>query len=285
MINKMCDSVTTRARIAALVVPALWSSAGAQTWDLATDWSDEFNPNGPWSYNGNTGAPIETNLADYDPNTDHIFGSPQPAWADAIYPLNDHVPVWFKRVSDGAGIDMPVGAVGMHGNEGDDPAAWVGVSWTSPVDASVDVSGEVWYAHVSVSRSADWRVRLNDAVLSTGHVAWHDGSTSASPNSLSDGSGGAAALNTLRVGPGDEIVLEFRSVSTYACFLGVGLTISIDPCPADLNDDGLHDLMDVNLFVSAFIAGGALADLAQPYGLLDLADVTAFVMGFVAGCP
>lgn len=56
-------------------------------------------------------------------------------------------------------------------------------------------------------------------------------------------------------------------------------------CPADLNGDGLLDLVDINLFVLGFITQDPAADLAEPFGVFDLADITAFIAAFVAGCP
>jgi hypothetical protein len=208
-----------------LLLTFSWSG-GAQTWNLAADWSDASNPNGVWSYNGAPDTPITTSQIDWDPSGSTVFGSAQPAWAAAVWPENDHVPVWFKRISDTATIDIPIGSVGMHGNEWDDPNIWVGVVWTSPVTETINVTGGVWFAHTGVSRNADWRIRLNDAVLTTGNVSAGDGSSSSSPNSLLSGSGGASALQSLEVSAGDRITLEFISLTSFACFIGVDLTIS-----------------------------------------------------------
>ncbi|USN98619.1 MAG: hypothetical protein H6810_10670 [Phycisphaeraceae bacterium] len=269
----------------ALLIAASSSCVFGQTWDLVADWSDTDNPNGPWSYNGSPGVPITNHLDDYDPSTASAFGSPQPAWAEAVFPQNNHVPVWFKRVSDYSGFDIPIGAVGMHGTEADDPPQWVGVSWTSPVDEAVDLSGVVWYAHTGIQRSSNWQIRVNNIVITGGTVAWTDGSSSEFPIDLADGSGGALALDSIGVDPGDVITLEFKSFSTYACLLGVGLTITVDPCYADMNDDNLLDLADVNVFVSAFLSGAPVADIAEPFGVFDLADVLLFIDEFLAGCP
>ncbi|USN99011.1 MAG: hypothetical protein H6810_12820 [Phycisphaeraceae bacterium] len=58
-----------------------------------------------------------------------------------------------------------------------------------------------------------------------------------------------------------------------------------DCCPADLNGDGLLDLMDINTFVLGFSIQDPVADLAPPFGTFDLADINAFITAFVAGCP
>ncbi|MBZ0171691.1 MAG: hypothetical protein K8E66_04860, partial [Phycisphaerales bacterium] len=203
----------------------LAGSAGAQTWDLADDWSDALNPNGAWSYNGSTDTPISTSHADWDPTSD-VFGPAQPAWAATPYPQNDHVPMVFKRVSATSSIDVPIGRVGMHGNEWNDPDHWVGVVWTSPVAGMVDVSGAVWHAHTGYSRQADWRVRWNGTVLTTGSIAAGDGYSSSVPYDLLTGTGGTSALQSISVAVGDTITLEFISLTTFATFVGADLTVS-----------------------------------------------------------
>ncbi len=77
--------------------------------DLAADWSDTQNPNGAWTYTGNSGALLGTNQTDWDP-TPTIFGSPQKAWADAAFADAAHVPMWFQRTSDSTQLDIALGA-------------------------------------------------------------------------------------------------------------------------------------------------------------------------------
>jgi len=213
--------------ITLVALPIAFPGSGiTQVWDLATDWSNDFNPNGVWSYNGSTDTPITTYQSDWNPSNSAIFGSAQPAWAATPYPQNDHVPMLFKRVCDVSSIDIPVGKIGMHGNEWNDPDQWVGVVWTSPITGTINVSGGVWYAMTGHSRNADWQVRLNEIVLTTGNVAHSDGSSSTSPSDLLEGSGGAPALQSLSVNPGDTITLEFISLATIACFVGADFTIT-----------------------------------------------------------
>lgn len=54
-------------------------------------------------------------------------------------------------------------------------------------------------------------------------------------------------------------------------------------CEADLNGDGMLDLTDIGIFVTAFVMQDPVADLTGD-GVHDLADVNAFVTSFVAGC-
>ncbi|USN99977.1 MAG: trypsin-like peptidase domain-containing protein [Phycisphaeraceae bacterium] len=63
------------------------------------------------------------------------------------------------------------------------------------------------------------------------------------------------------------------------------LGVAPDTCLADLNGDGILDLVDVQMFIAAFLAHDAPADLAEPFGVWDLADIQAFIDSFIAGCP
>jgi len=203
--------------------------------DLATDWSDTQNPNGAWTYTGNNGTVLATNQADWD-TTSVIFGSPQKAWANSTFPDPGHVPMWFKRTSDSTQLDIAVGGVGMHGSEGF-TNAFVGVSWTSPTNGTVDITGGVWQA-IKVTddgvggnhqnRNSDWRVSLNGLELTGGNVSGTDAFSSLSPFDLLSGSGGATALSNLAISASDVITLEFISPNSFATFNGVDFTISLE---------------------------------------------------------
>jgi Putative binding domain, N-terminal len=194
------------------------------TYDLAAGWSDVINPNGVWSYNRAPAVAITNRVADWD-TSNNLFGSPQAAWAAAPYPAAGHVPMWFKRVSDSTTLDFPVGRVGMHGSE----TSNAGVTWTSPLDGAVDISGGVWQAAKTgahAGRSMNWRVLKNGLALTGGSVSSSDSFTSASPFVLQNGSGGAAALTHLNVSRGDVITLELFKASSFTSFVGVNLTIT-----------------------------------------------------------
>lgn len=63
------------------------------------------------------------------------------------------------------------------------------------------------------------------------------------------------------------------------------VNIDAATCLANLNDDCIVDLADINAFVTGFLAQDPGVDLAEPFGIIDLADINAFVTSFVAGCP
>mgnify|MGYP001997783713 CR=1 FL=1 len=60
-------------------------------------------------------------------------------------------------------------------------------------------------------------------------------------------------------------------------------TPPVDPCPADLDANGILDLADISAFVSGFPAQTADSDLNGD-GIWDLADVNLFVSIFQGGC-
>lgn len=57
------------------------------------------------------------------------------------------------------------------------------------------------------------------------------------------------------------------------------------PCYADLTDDGVLDLADLQQFLQSFVTGNEEADYLDPRGVWDLADLQFFVQEFVGGCP
>ena len=89
---------------------------------------------------------------------------------------------------------------------------------------------------------------------------------------------------------GGTVSGTFQNVNLPA---GFGITyepgrvvVSIgSPCVADINGDGVLDLVDISMFISAFLAQEPAADIAPPAGVFDLADLSAFVQAFQEGCP
>jgi hypothetical protein len=59
---------------------------------------------------------------------------------------------------------------------------------------------------------------------------------------------------------------------------------SINPCPADLNGDGMLNFFDVSAFLSAYQAQNPIADFTDD-GQFNFFDVSAFLSAYNAGCP
>ena len=60
--------------------------------------------------------------------------------------------------------------------------------------------------------------------------------------------------------------------------------LACEPCPADLNGDGVLNFFDVSAFLSAFNAMNPIADF-DGNGLFNFFDVSAFLSAYNAGCP
>jgi len=200
--------------------------------DLAADWSDTTNPNGVWSYNKRSGTPFTNHVDDWDAAHLNWFDTAQPAWADAIPQQAGHVPLWMKIASENnVGADWPIGSVVMHGVEGPQPAVWPGVTWTSPIDGMIQISGGVWMSGVS-ERSMLWQI-VRDAEMKTeGTIAGSTPYSSSTPFDFADGSGGLAAL-TMPVSEGTVITFQADKApsSPLAAGLGVNLTITATAIP------------------------------------------------------
>lgn len=99
-----------------LLFGAVQASASS-IYDLANDWSNTSNPNGPWSYNGGSN-PLPLELS-WDPSNVASFTGIQPAWAYAPQPSDlqakngNQVPFWLKSVGNSQ-FDMPAGKVIVH---------------------------------------------------------------------------------------------------------------------------------------------------------------------------
>lgn len=202
-------------------------AVGAVVYNLADDWSDTQNPNGPWSYNQGPNAPISTHWDNWHSNGSY----PQPTWAYAQAPYKGHVPVWYKAVAGGigpdGGIDTPPGIVGMHGTSGissvvSTPA---GVSWTSPFNTEIQISGGIWLANKAAGRSMAWTLYVNNSPVSSGNLTSSDPFNSDNHFLFENGTGGPSALSHV-VSAGDIINLEIVKTSLYADFVGIDLTIT-----------------------------------------------------------
>ncbi len=127
---------------------------------------------------------------------------------------------------------MPIGYVGMHGTEADDPDQWVGAAWTSPGEGTVNITGGVWMSYKShIGRNSDWQIRLNNEVITSGNVSYDDAYSSSSPFYFYLASGGPSALSDLFVQKGDIISLEFKSHTSWATFVGMEFIIDYSKVP------------------------------------------------------
>ncbi len=190
------------------------------TYDIASDWSDTQNPNGLWSYNDG-GGPIPNHI----PVDDPTFAQPRWAytgngpghivmWLKAIYPIND----WLE------GDVVTHTWDGSWGNGGDS-TPHSNVTWQSPQDGIIDISGSVWLA-VDRSRSVDWSLSVRGTTLTGGSLYSGDPYNRANPFDLSTGWSGASVLSNIPIYSGDIVKLTLATKSYLGEFTGINLTIT-----------------------------------------------------------
>lgn len=242
--------------------------------DLVSDWSDETNPNGVWSYNEGTNPLPAVEWWQRDLGRDlGGWDTAQPAWAEAEDASN-RLPVWFRsNGSETFTVDWLAGDVVMHSTDrGNGVGNGVGnVTWTSPLDGEVDIAGSVWIGR-DIERSNDWKLLLNGVELTDGSVAHGDEFSRQSPFSFEVGSGGSTVLRDVPVFTGDVLELRIERTSYLGDFVGVNMTISsIVPQPdltvssVELDEEGTSPVISVRLGN----AGSAVADAGVSVAFYD----------------
>ncbi len=202
------------------------TASGRDRYDLATDWGDSANPNGPWTYREGTNA--LPRVAAWQ-RGDGTYSGEQPGWARSESG-DDRVPLWYRTLgleNFGSPVDVRVGDVLVHTNN--DPTLTgngnANVVWTSPRAGMVDVDGALWIPR-DIGRSNDWFVYLNSTLLTQGSLATGSGHDRAHPLRLAAGSGGGTALRGLPVVAGDEVRLEFVKSASFGDLVGVNLSVA-----------------------------------------------------------
>jgi hypothetical protein len=198
------------------------------TWDLRSDWSDTTNPNGAWTYKaGNAVLPrvAQWPLAPPSP--------PLGGWGVT------NLPFWFKSTTSPAGVDWQVGDVVVHTQDDFNGAGngTANITWTSPLNGAVNITGNAWMAAEIDSiaggpRGNRWNLYVRNALVSTGTVASGDVYSRANPFLFAAGSGGPGPLANVPVSVGDKITLEVVRTSVDGYFVGTNLTITAVPEPS-----------------------------------------------------
>lgn len=197
----------------------------AQVWDLKTNWSDSYNPNGVWTYREGTNALPHVNAWTSSQNS--FSPNSQAGWAKTEN-SNTFLPCWFKSSVGTTFVkDWQIGDVVVHST---DPGNGYGngvanVVWTSPISGYVTIVGGVWLGR-DINRANNWELYFKNNQISSGYVHAGDGYSRTNPCSFSSGSGGPNALVRLPVSVGDKIQLNIvKDSSRDADFAGVNLTI------------------------------------------------------------
>ena len=210
-------------------------SAAVLSWDVGDDFSNILNPNGVWAFReGENVLPQTANWSG--------LVVVQPAWSRQDLGVN-FLPSWMKSVvdnplgSDGTTIDVRTGDVFVHSTDNfRGPGGVANVTWTSPIDGVISVSGAAWITR-DIGRSNTWELFLNGVSLSSGSVFSGDPFDRDNPFDFATGSGGGSALLNLAVSTGDVLRLDIARTSSAGDLVGVELTIdavSAIPIPAAL---------------------------------------------------
>jgi len=231
--------------LAALVVTSvlLAGVAQAQQYNLADDWSDVNNPNGPWTLDKAPGQLFTVVQPDWYGN-----GTNQPAWADAPgpdpFPPNPLAPMWAKAIGDVGTLTgdavyssfVDAGTVIMHSAEdfrtGTDFSSLV---WTSPGTGTAHIDGGLWIAK-AFDRPHQWELRKNGISFTSGGLSQADPYDKTNPFLFAAGSGGASAVD-VAVAQNDELeLLIYKSGSYYTpgTFVGMNYQIRFVPEPTSL---------------------------------------------------
>ena len=231
--------------------------------DLASEWSDEQNPNGVWRYREGI------NDLPFQPNTVSVSGIDHGLWAVSNVP-GTFLPLWGRSQIDGPAsggsvLDLRVGDVFMHSTDGNGQGNGVGnVVWTSPFKGVIDVRGAVWMVR-DIGRANSWRILMNGSELFRGSVSsgdqYHRGNPlrfgywrfarvcrqffpNPCPPPIETGVG-RSDLSNLRVSTNDEIELQVARISLAGDFVGAVLQILATPDPVtDADGDGIPDEAD-----------------------------------------
>jgi glucose/arabinose dehydrogenase len=162
---------------------------------------------------------------------------------------------------------------------------------------------------------------LSDSMCPSGTAAFSVSASSASPlsyqwqwqpagatngwvnlvNGVVPGVGTVSGANTTDVGilepmvgiavaGGLSLAIDLRCTVTNACGSVNSAVATLTICPADMNCDDGVDISDLLLFLAAFEAGSAAADLdngtltGTPDGGIDISDLLFFLAHFEGGC-
>jgi len=207
------------------------TAADIYQYSLVNDWSDVQNPNGVWSYNLNN-APITTH---------QTFWWGQAGWGylwfsdggilKGSYPANQSDP-WGDPT--GTAHDWQDGDVVMHALSvpyGGD-TTFLNVTWTSPADGTIDISGRAWDAKVFADRVISWSLMVGGQTIAERSSVYglyrNDAGAQFESNLI-----GGSQLTGIPVVQGE--VVEFRTValSYYGHYVGIqeDITLTVIPEP------------------------------------------------------
>jgi hypothetical protein len=184
------------------------AQASAQTWDLKNDWSDTNNPNGVWEYTDGGGNVLTSSFN--SPNND--FAPPQQMWGSLVF-SGAGGPNIFRSVSTAGGWQAGDIITYVSGFAYGFDSSSSAVSWTSPTNGFVNITGDAWYAFGTSGvdwREDDWWLSTNGTVITQSGQRFGDTTSfnRATPFLFYQGTGGPSVLQNIPVHVGDVITLN-----------------------------------------------------------------------------
>jgi hypothetical protein len=189
-------------------------------YDVTKDWSNTSNPNGVWSYNQNTNPITQF----------QTFWWGQPGWGyiwigeGCVFKANPYptgmMDPWGSPLTPPH--DWKTGAITMHALSppyGGD-TTFVNVTWTSPGDGTIDISGRAWDAQIFADRDMSWSLTVGGNTVaqrsSIRGIFHKDKAARFNANRV-----GKHPLTRIPVTQGETV--EFRLVATtyYGHFVGL----------------------------------------------------------------
>jgi hypothetical protein len=212
---------------AARAVPSMYSLTG--------DWSNTLNPHGAWSYNYNN-SPISMfqtfwwgqagwcgNASDWGRwlGDGAILQGSSPAgmtdpWGNVVPPAHDWQP---------GDVILHALSVAYGGD-----STFLNVTWTSPADGTIDISGRAWDAQIYSDRDMRWSLSVGGETFaersSVRGLYRTDSSAQFASNLLGD-----HTLAGIPVARGDVVEFLLATQTYYGQFIGLEESIAFTPVP------------------------------------------------------
>jgi hypothetical protein len=205
------------------------SGRASTIYDLAGQWSNTSNPNGPWTYREGTSAlPL---ISNYDFGGTVSGFTAQAAWA----PSNaggSFLPVWLQSSQTGTPFGFETGAVLpgdviVHSTDNfNGPGHGIAnVIWTAPSAGTIDISGDIWWVR-NISRVNDFSVSVGGTVISDGSISDGSSFTRSSPLAFSSGLLPGDSFTGIPVSAGEIVELAITNGTAAGEIDGIGLQIN-----------------------------------------------------------
>ena len=199
-----------------------------QVFNLTKDWSNTSNPNGAWSYNQNT-TPISQFQTFWwgDSGWGYLWIGDGCILKAGNYPAGQTDP-WGNLIAPAH--DWKAGDVVLHALSlpyGGD-TTFVNVTWTSPGDGKIDLSGRAWDAEIFADRDVSWSLMVGSNTVaqcaSVRGIFRKDKSARFNSNRI-----GKRPLSGIPVTQGEVIEFQVAATTYYGQFVGVEEQIIFHP--------------------------------------------------------